>query len=88
MIKEAVSNVSDGNQFRLVWLTDVLDPNGGRVEAQTDTLASRIATQFPNAVNKLHTSALFYLAVILLVIGLVTNLIAVWIGRRFDHRIA
>jgi phosphate transport system permease protein len=51
-----------------------------------DTLASRVATQFPNAVNQLHTSALFYLAVILLVIGLVTNLIAVWIGRRFDHK--
>jgi phosphate transport system permease protein len=50
-----------------------------------DTLASRIATQFPNAVSKLHTSALFYLAVILLAIGLVTNLLAQWIGRRFDH---
>jgi phosphate transport system permease protein len=51
-----------------------------------DTLASRIATQFPNAVSRLHTAALFYLAVILLAIGLVTNLAAVWIGRRFDHR--
>ena len=34
-----------------------------------DTLASRIAHQFPGATEKLHTSALFYLAVILLVIG-------------------
>jgi phosphate transport system permease protein len=51
-----------------------------------DTLASRIATQFPNSTSALHTSALFYLAVILLAVGLATNLLAQWIGRRFDPR--
>jgi phosphate transport system permease protein len=49
-----------------------------------DTLAGRVALQFPGATTKMQTSALFYLAAILLVIGLVTNLFAQWIGRRFD----
>jgi phosphate transport system permease protein len=49
-----------------------------------DTLASRIASQFQGAGTKLLTSSLFYLAAILLVIGLVTNLIAQVIVRRFD----
>ena len=53
-----------------------------------DTLASRIATQFQGAISKLHISALFYLAVLLLAIGLVTNLLAQWIGHRFDRRLA
>ena len=35
-----------------------------------DTLASRIAEQFPGAVSKLHTASLFYLAALLLAIGL------------------
>ncbi len=48
-----------------------------------DTLASRIASQFQGSVSHLHTSALFYLAVVLLAIGLVTNLLAQWIGHRF-----
>jgi phosphate transport system permease protein len=52
--------------------------------ATGDTLASRVANQFQGATTKLHTSSLFYLALILLVIGLVTNLFAQWIGRRFD----
>jgi phosphate transport system permease protein len=47
-----------------------------------DTLASRIAAQFAGATSHLHTSALFYLAVVLLAIGLVTNLLAQWIGQR------
>jgi phosphate transport system permease protein len=52
-----------------------------------DTLASRIALQYQGAVTKLQISSLFYLAVILLVIGLVTNLLAQVIVRRFDiHR--
>jgi phosphate transport system permease protein len=50
-----------------------------------DTLAGRIASQFQGAVSPLHTAALFYLAVILLAIGLVTNLLAQWIGHRFSH---
>jgi phosphate transport system permease protein len=49
-----------------------------------DTLAGRIANQFQNPFDKLHTAALFYLAFILLVIGVATNLLAQWIARRFD----
>jgi phosphate transport system permease protein len=50
-----------------------------------DTLASRIANQFPGALTELHKSSLFYLGVILLVIGLLSNLVAQWIGRRFSY---
>jgi phosphate transport system permease protein len=56
--------------------------------ATGDTLASRIAAQFQGADPGLHRSSLFYLAVILLVIGLVTNLLAQWISRRFDYQVA
>ena len=49
-----------------------------------DTLASRIAAQFQGAASALQTSSLFYLAAILLVIGLVTNLLALVIVRRFE----
>jgi phosphate transport system permease protein len=48
-----------------------------------DTLASRIALQFPGALSKLHFAALFYLAVILLALGLISNLAAQLIARRF-----
>jgi phosphate transport system permease protein len=48
-----------------------------------DTLASRIASQFPGETS-LQTSSLFYCAVILLVLGAGTNLMAQWISRRFD----
>ena len=51
-----------------------------------DTLAARIANQFPGAITELHKASLFYLGVILLVIGLVSNLVAQWIGRRFGYR--
>jgi phosphate transport system permease protein len=50
-----------------------------------DTLAARIALQFPGAFSKLHFGALFYLALILLVIGVICNLFAQLIGRRFDY---
>ena len=50
-----------------------------------DTLAARIALQFPGAFSELHFGALFYLALILLVIGVVCNLLAQMIGRRFDY---
>jgi phosphate transport system permease protein len=50
-----------------------------------DTTAARIALQFQGAFSKLHFGALFYLALILLVIGVVTNLFAQWIGRRFNY---
>jgi phosphate transport system permease protein len=51
-----------------------------------DTLASRIASQLPGAITGLHTASLYYLGVILLVIGVFSNLLAHWIGRRFDYR--
>jgi phosphate transport system permease protein len=50
-----------------------------------DTLAARIANQFPGALTEMHKSSLFYLGVILLVIGLASNLVAHWIGRRFSY---
>jgi phosphate transport system permease protein len=49
-----------------------------------DTLAGRIANQFPGAITQLHQASLFYLGVILLAIGIVSNVGAQWIGRRFD----
>jgi phosphate transport system permease protein len=51
-----------------------------------DTLASRIASQFQGATSDLQIASLFYLAVILLVIGLVANLLAQWIVRRFEYQ--
>ncbi len=50
-----------------------------------DTLAARIANQFPGALTEMHKASLFYLGVILLVIGLASNLVAQWIGRRFSY---
>ncbi len=50
-----------------------------------DTLAARIANQFPGTGPGLFQSSLFYLGVILLAIGLITNLVAQWIGRRFSY---
>ncbi len=49
-----------------------------------DTMAARIANQFPGALTELHKASLYYLATILLVIGIFTNLAASWIGRRFS----
>jgi phosphate transport system permease protein len=51
-----------------------------------DTLAARIANQFPGALTELHKASLYYLGAILLVIGLISNLAAQWIGRRFTYR--
>jgi phosphate transport system permease protein len=51
-----------------------------------DTLAARIANQFPGALTEMHKASLFYLGVILLVIGLASNLLAQLIGRRFSYR--
>lgn len=48
-----------------------------------DTLAARIANQFPGALTELHKASLYYCGVILLVIGVISNLTANWIGRRF-----
>jgi phosphate transport system permease protein len=55
--------------------------------ATGDTLASRIAETFPG-ISALHTASIFYLATILLVISLITNLTAQWIGRRFASNVA
>jgi phosphate transport system permease protein len=49
-----------------------------------DTLASRIAEQFQGAATKLQSASLFYLALILLCIGLLSNGCAQLIARRFD----
>jgi phosphate transport system permease protein len=51
-----------------------------------DTLASRIASQFQGAETALQTASLFYLALILLVIGLITNLLAQVIAGRFGQQ--
>jgi phosphate transport system permease protein len=48
------------------------------------TLAGRLALQFESSISKLHTAAMFYLALLLLVIGVATNLIARKIAGRFD----
>ena len=53
--------------------------------APGDTLASRIALQFPGALTELHQASLYFCGVILLVIGLAANLLASWIGRRFSY---
>ncbi|MBV9818534.1 MAG: phosphate ABC transporter permease subunit PstC [Solirubrobacterales bacterium] len=52
-----------------------------------NSLAARIALDFAYIVSNLHTASLFYLALILLVFGLLTNLIARQIASRYDvHR--
>jgi phosphate transport system permease protein len=52
-----------------------------------NTAAARVATEIAFAVNSEQTAALFYLALILLVIGLTVNLIARSITSRYDvHR--
>jgi phosphate transport system permease protein len=56
------------------------------VFATGDTLASRIAGQFIGATSRLQIASLFYLAAILLVIGLLTNLLAQVIVRRFEFQ--
>jgi len=59
-----------------------IDPN---LFAPGDTLASRIALQFPGALTELHKASLYYCGVILLVLNLAANLVASWIGRRFGY---
>jgi phosphate transport system permease protein len=58
---------------------------GANFFAPGDTLASRIALQFPGALTELHQASLYYCGVILLVLNLVANLVASWIGRRFGY---
>lgn len=49
-----------------------------------ETLAEKIATQFPSPVSTLHVASLFYAGLVLLVIGLMTSLAARAISGRFD----
>lgn len=49
-----------------------------------DTLASRIASQYQGAVTGLQVDSLLYLAAILLVISLITNVAAQTVVRRFE----
>src|SRR6201996_8061417 len=49
------------------------------------TMASIIALQFPSPVNALHEASLYYLAGLLLVIGVASNLLASWVGYRFAN---
>jgi phosphate transport system permease protein len=49
-----------------------------------DTLASKIAANYQGASTFLESSSILYLGAILLVIGLITNLTAQFIVRRFD----
>lgn len=53
-----------------------------------DTLASRIADQYQGATTKLQIASLFYLGVLLLVIGLLANIAAQLIVRRLSIRTA
>jgi phosphate transport system permease protein len=54
--------------------------------AAGDTLASRIASQFQGATTPLQISSIFYLALILLVIGVIANLLAQLVVRRFEFQ--
>ena len=85
--------------FRDQWKRrlDVIDHSilgGGKEIAASlfkpgDTLASKIAIEASGTISKLQTSSLLYCGVILLVIGLVANLSAQAITRRFEvHRAA
>lgn len=49
-----------------------------------NTLAARIAVELQFTVNKMHGHALYYLALILLVLGIATNLLARLIARRYS----
>jgi phosphate transport system permease protein len=52
--------------------------------APADTLASKVAANYQSASTRIEASSLIYLAAILLAIGLVVNVIAQIIVRRFD----
>ena len=53
--------------------------------ATGDTLASRIASQYQGATSQLQAGSILYLAAILMVISLVTNVAAQLIVMRFDR---
>jgi phosphate transport system permease protein len=47
------------------------------------TIGGVIANQYPDPVSDLHKSSMFYLAAILLVLGIAVNLLAQWVARSF-----
>ena len=55
--------------------------------APADTMASRLAAQFAGTATSLQKASLAYLAVILLVISLITNLAAQLIVRRIQRKL-
>jgi phosphate transport system permease protein len=57
------------------------------IYAPADTMASRLAAQYQGTATSLQKASLAYLAVILLVISLVTNLVAQVIVRRNQRRL-
>ncbi len=57
------------------------------IYAPADTMASRLAAQYPGTATSLQKASLAYLAVILLVISLVTNLVAQVIVRRTQRKL-
>lgn len=57
----------------------------GSLFAPGDTLASRIASQFQGASSSLQVGSILYLAAILMVISLVTNVAAQLIVRKFER---
>jgi len=54
--------------------------------APADTLGSRIASQYQGATSQLQAGSLLYLAAILMVISLVTNVLAQLIVRKFEKQ--
>jgi phosphate transport system permease protein len=58
----------------------------GSLFASGDTMAGRIASQYQGTATALQKSSLAYLAVILLVISLITNISAQLISGRIQRR--
>ena len=57
------------------------------IYAPADTMASRLAAQYLGTATSLQKASLAYLAVILLVISLITNLVAQMIVRRTQRKL-
>jgi phosphate transport system permease protein len=54
--------------------------------APADTIASRLANEYQGASSTLEISSLFYLALILLVLGMLANVAAQVVVRRFEYQ--
>jgi len=65
--------IGGGNSINVSWF------------ATGDTLASRIASQYQGATSQLQAGSIMYLAAILMVISLVTNVAAQIVVARFDR---